>query len=91
MEEYGPNIALRLAWVNVLVITEVRTASQAFRMICQAVQWQQVPELGHCIQSNPLSQSFAAASQRALPHRRQAEAYRSLNILCSLTPSHSCR
>ncbi len=26
VEEYGPNIALRLAWVNVLVITEVRTA-----------------------------------------------------------------
>ncbi len=24
VEEYGPNIALRLAWVNVLVITEVR-------------------------------------------------------------------
>ena len=24
VEEYGPNIALRLAWVNVLIITEVR-------------------------------------------------------------------
>ena len=23
VEEYGPNIALRLAWVNVLIITEV--------------------------------------------------------------------